>query len=432
MSPRSVLCIVGVLLSAKAVLSFVFKTLSAKSFRKKIALPRGFAEGVMTGLSYPLLLGSLILMLAQTVLFFIISPRNELTAIFRLLIFVLTALVCGAFDRRTPALRAYWFGKSYLYETRRHRISYFDIYGAKTSQKISLSGGGGQQFCKISFFVKDRSFFFGRKKYVCRMTAYAINELANHVEFNNRAQAHLAAPPFKKRALSFLLSMLLTLLTFSLALPCFSLGILNNEAYSEPNTVLTAPLETVSPISEIGFTDGRLCVYYEALEAFELYDENGNFDRAVSLPASGLKSSDFSVRDGSVNYRYGDVLVRYYPSSGELYETRYSEEQGFLFEPSDSPITSDTGDTYTHDGNSVFRKKSGEDIASGFITRSPLNRFFNIEITWIFTAILLTLSFVIHFVLTDRPKASAQRSKEPKGSKSVTGSSDSLPSDWTA
>ncbi len=434
MSPKLILCIIGVLLSVKAFASFIIKTLSAKRFCKKIALPHGFAEGVMTGMYYPLLLISLFLLLAQTVIFFVIPSKNEITAILRLFIFILTAIAYGCFDRRTPALRAYWFGKSSMYETHseRGKISYSDVYGAKVSKKISLSGTNGQQLCKISFFVKDKSFFFGRKKYVCKMTVYAINELANHIEFNNKEQKQRMAPSFKKRVLSFALSVLLTLMTFSIALPFFSFGILNEKTYSRSDIVLSEPLKTVAPISDIAFIDGMICVYYEKIEMAELYDTDGNFRYALAFPSSDLKSSDFSVTDGSVNYHYGDTLIRYYPSAGNTEEENYSIEHTELFGISEAPAISDSGTTYTHDGNSVFRKSAEDIAATEFITRSPFNMLFDVEVMWVCTALLLTLAFIIHFILTDRTKNDTNRRSKNKRSNGGNQNIDPLPSDWTA
>ena len=210
MSPKVILCILSILILAKSATSFTLKTLSAKSFRKKIAIPHGFSEGVMSGMAYPFLIISLALLFIQTVLFIALPLKSEVFAIARLILFIITFVLFVCFDKRTPTLRAYWFGKNALWE--RHgekgKIPYSDIYGAKVSPKISLPGSNGQQLCKISFFVEGKKLLFGRKKYVCRMTAFAINELANQVEFNARNRARVHMLPFKKRVLSFVLSVI--------------------------------------------------------------------------------------------------------------------------------------------------------------------------------------------------------------------------------
>lgn len=406
MSPKVILCLLSILLLAKAATSFTLKTFSAKSFRKKIAIPHGFSEGVISGMSYPLLIVSLALLLVQTVLFIVLPLKSEPAAIARLFLFIITFLLFVFFDRRTPALRAYWFGKNAMWERRgeRGRIAYSSIYSAKVSPKISLPGSNGQQLCKISFFVEGKKFFFGRKKYVCRMTAYAINELANQVEFNKRSHSHTHTLPFRKRVLSFVLSIVLTLMTVSLALPCFSFGVLNSVTYSGTDTVITKPLNTVSPITYISFIDGKLCVYYENLEAAELYSVDGNFLYAINFPSSNLKSSDFSVIGDALNYRYGDTLVRHFPVTQTTEVTKYVPEHSSLFTDSKEPVVSDTGDIYTHDRHVVLCKEHGTENYVRFISRSSAVKLFDIEVTWTLTAMLLTLAFVIHFMLADKPK----------------------------
>ncbi len=406
LSPKLILYIIATLLMVKSLISFIFKTLSAKSFRKKVALPRGFAEGVMTGSAYPILIITLVLLLIQSVLFFVLPSKAEPMAILRLFLFIITFFAFIYFDRKTPSLRAYWFGKNAMWEKRGEngKIPYTDIYCAKVSPKISLPGSSGQQLCKISFFVKDKKLFFGRKKYVCRMTSYAINELANQVEFNGRSHSHALALPFKKRVLSFVLSVLLTLITVSLILPVFSFGILNNETYSGAEIIYNEPLKTISPITEIAFIDGKLCVYYKNIEAAEFYTPDGSFAYALSFPASGLKSSEFSVKDGTVNYRYGDTILRHSPLTGETNVSKYTIEHNTLFEKTKEPTVSDTGDIYTHDRHSVLRKDYGKEGYGRFLSRSPFIKLFDIEVTWTLTAMLLTLAFVIHFILADKPK----------------------------
>ena len=417
----------------------------------------------MSGMAYPLLIISLALLLVQTVLFIVLPLKSETAAIARLFLFIITFVAFVCFDRRTPALRAYWFGKNAMWEKRgeRGRIAYSSIYSAKVSPKISLPGSSGQQLCKISFFVDGKKLFFGRKKYVCRMTAYAINELANQVEFNKRSHSHQHTLPFRKRVLTFVLSVILTLMTVSLVLPCFSFGILNNVTYSGTDNVITEPLNTVSPITYISFTDGKLCVYYENLEAAELYSADGSFLYAVNFPASKLKSSDFSVKDGTLNYRYGDTVVRHYTNTQTTEVTKYLPEHSSLFINSKEPVVSDTGDVYTHDRHVVLIKKHGTADYVKLISRSSAVTLFDIEVTWTITAMLLTLAFVIHFTLADKPKnvpiPRAQRTatssyepqrtaqpvnvppipeppkkgkkkKEKKGKKSTY--DDSLPDDW--
>lgn len=406
LSPKVILCVLSILLLAKAATSFTLKTFSAKSFRKKIAIPHGFSEGVMSGMAYPLLIISLALLLVQTVLFIVLPIKNEPAAIARLSLFIVTFVMFICFDKRTPALRAYWFGKNAMWETqgKRGRIAYSDIYSAKVSPKISLSVSNGQQLCKISFFVEGKKLFFGRKKYVCRMTAFAINELANQVEFNKRSRSHAHTLPFKKRVLSFVLSIVLTLMTVSLALPCFSFGILNNVTYSDTDTLITEPLKTVAPITYISFIDGNICVYYENLETVELYSTDGSFVYAINFPASKLKSSDFSVKNGSLNYRYGDTVVRHYPATQTTEVSKYLPEHLALFIDTKEPVVSDTGDVYTHDRHVVLRKEHGTEEYVKFISRSSAVKLFDIEVTWTITAMLLTLAFVIHFMLTDKPK----------------------------
>lgn len=360
----------------------------------------------MSGMAYPFLIISLALLFIQTVLFIALPLKSEVFAIARLILFIITFVLFVCFDKRTPTLRAYWFGKNALWE--RHgekgKIPYSDIYGAKVSPKISLPGSNGQQLCKISFFVEGKKLLFGRKKYVCRMTAFAINELANQVEFNarNRARAHML--PFKKRVLSFVLSVILTLMTVSLVLPCFSFGVLNKVTYSDANTIVNEPLNTVSPITYISFIDGKLCVYYESLEAAELYTPDGKLVYAINFPASGLKSSDFSVNNGSLNYRFGDTVVRHYPVTQTTEITKYLPEHAKLFTYSKEPVVSDTGDVYSHNRHSVSRKNYGTEEYENFLSRSAIVKLFDIEVTWTLTAMLLTLAFAIHFILADKPK----------------------------
>ncbi len=360
----------------------------------------------MSGMAYPLLIISLALLLIQTVLFIVLPLNSEPVAIARLFLLIITFALFVYFDRRTPALRAYWFGKNAMWERRGEhgKIVYSDIYAAKVSPKISLPGSNGQQFCKISFFVKGKKLLFGRKKYVCRMTAYSINELANQVEFNKRSHSHEHTLPFKKRVLTFVLTILLTLMTVSLALPCFSFGILNNVTYSSSDNLISEPLKTVAPITYISFIDGKLCVYYENLETAELYSTDGSFVYAVNFPSSGLKSSDFSVKDGTLNYRYGDTVVRHYPDTQTNEVSKYLPEHSVLFVDSKDPAVSDTGDIYTHDRHAVLRKEHGQENYTKFISRSSFVKLFDIEVTWTLTAMLLSLSFVIHFLLTDKPK----------------------------
>ena len=360
----------------------------------------------MSGMAYPLLIISLALLLVQTVLFIVLPLKSEITAIARFFLFTLTFAMFIYFDRRTPALRAYWFGKNAMWEKRgkRGRIAYSDIYSAKVSPKISLSISNNQQLCKMSFFVEGKRLLFGRRKYVCRMTAVAINELANQVEFNKRSRSLAHVSSFKKRVLTLVLSIILTLMTVSLTLPCFSSGILNNVTYLGTDNLITEPLETVAPITYISFIDGNICLYYENLEAAELYSTDGSFVYAIKFPASKLKSSDFSVKNGALNYRYGDTVVRHYPATQAIEVSKYLPEHSTLFTNSKEPVVSDTGDVYTQDRHTVFRKEHGKEEYVRFISRSSAVKLFDIEVTWTITAMLLTLGFVINFMLTDKPK----------------------------
>jgi hypothetical protein len=163
----------------------LYQAIYSVYFRKNIALPHGFSEGIMTGITYPLLWITYGLIAVQFLPFIVFRNSGELLLSARLLFFAVSLLAFAAIKTLTPPLLAYWFGKSSFWDNKGEvgKNAFEDIYCVKVHKKKSSRVINNQQLYKITFYVKEKTFLLIPKKYVCKMTAKQISVLTSYVNF---------------------------------------------------------------------------------------------------------------------------------------------------------------------------------------------------------------------------------------------------------
>ena len=189
MKPYTYIIYASIFIFSLCALSFTLRSVKAYAFRKKVALPHGFSEGIMIGPKYTLLITDLALLFIQNVLFLVYKTYSEPILAIRVLCFLVSVVGYLILFIKTPPLLAYWFGQNGLWETSAPsgKVPYSDIYNARLSKKIRLPIMNNQQLCKFSFYVNGRNSFFNPKKYVCKMTACEISALARQVDFSSNS-----------------------------------------------------------------------------------------------------------------------------------------------------------------------------------------------------------------------------------------------------
>lgn len=214
--PNIVIIIITAVFFAFCTASLVYQAIYSVYFRKQIAIPHDFSEGIMTGVTYPLLWVMYGLIAVQFFSFIVFRTSDDIILAIRLIIFAVSVIAFAAFKTLTPALLAYWFGKTAFWDGKgeQGKIPYSDIYCIKVHKKKSSRFINNQQLYKITFYVKNKTFLLIPKKHVCKMTAKQISVLTAFVDFKECKKPH----PTKK---ALIYSICLPILLFSILSLCF-------------------------------------------------------------------------------------------------------------------------------------------------------------------------------------------------------------------
>ena len=96
----------------------IFTAVNSIHFRKKVAQPHAFAEGIITGPAFPALLTAYGFLFVEFVSFTVFQTHSETVLTLRLIAYALTVLSFAVCKTFTPQLLALWFGKTAFWESR--------------------------------------------------------------------------------------------------------------------------------------------------------------------------------------------------------------------------------------------------------------------------------------------------------------------------
>lgn len=358
-------------------------------FRKKIALPHGFSEGIMAGFLYPMLWIIYGLIAVQFISFIAFRDSSELFLTLRLIVFAISILAFCIFKTLTPPLLALWFGKSAFWDNKgdqgKHQLS--DIYCAKVHKDKNSHVINNQQLYKITFYVKGKTAFLFPKKYSCKMTAKQIGNLTTIISFKERD----AKPEIKKKALLY--GICLPMLVFFITLFCFfhvvSTGALNTEKYVSSNTPLETEISTVTEIYDAKYDGERIYVFYNKIGAVNVYTPNGEFLYAISLPHSIFKHTEIAVSESKLLYHYGDEVISY-SANGEFIEAvPYTEEHNAVFSATPE------NDSLSYGKGGVRLNTETETI--NIVVRPAYLSVFSASVIWPINMLLILALFMLRY-----------------------------------
>ena len=375
-----------ILVVSSASLAFLF--ISSNSFRKKIAVPHGFFEGLITGASLPGLIFSYALIFIQTASFIAFPTHKEIFIILRMFLFLITFFMFFMFRFFTPPLLSLWFGKHSLWfcKGEKGKIPYDSIYGACVENIKTQKPFNNQQLYKISFFTTDRKFFSFPMRMSCRLTAKQIGSLTKSIRFRQKDHLSFVLPSVYqlKTFVSFIVSVSLSVVVFLLL--C-SYGVFSGNFYSKDFSVSETETVSVEEISDVIESDSELFVCYRNVSTINVYDKSGKFLRSVSFPCERFRVKEAGVVEDIIYFRSGNKVFKC-TTDGEYVETvDYSEGVDGIFEQ----VGSRSG--YSHDSYNVY-DKNGNVI----VKRPDYYSLFYPGVLWVFAVMLLISLFSIKFL----------------------------------
>lgn len=366
------------------------RLVSSSMFRKNVALPHGFSEGIMTGPCYPALIADTSLLFIQFASFIAFKSSTEIVTSIRMICYLITALVFFVLFAKTPALLAYWFGQNTLWERygKHGKIEYSSIRNARLSKKLRLPIMNNQQLCKFSFYVNGKNTFFHPKKYVCKMTACEISALSRQVDFSDETTA--TSPKRIRFAQKALSAVVLMICAVSIIQFCLC-GVFNEAKYVASDVAGNEEIFTLSNPSEVIVSGNKLFVYYGALKAANVYTPDGEFLFSVSMKSAWLDGSDFAVSDGEIYYRLGDMLY-IYSENGALSEiTEYLPEHKSVFE--NRSLNAYETRSYGFSSVGVWYSVGGE--RTYVISKPIVFAIFNSDFLWLINAALIIAAIAL-------------------------------------
>ena len=298
--------------------SFLKLLIKAKRFRTKCINELGFSEGIMTGISFQLLIIIFTLICIQVLSFILINTSSEFTLYIRLLIFSSSILLYFIIKSQTPPLLAYWFEREAFWENNNEngKISFNDVYALKISKSIKLPIKNNLQLCPISFYVKNKFSFFRPKKYSCKLTAEELTVLTSII----KAHKHTYKPvhPYKKSSsLFFFIPIIAFLAILSLTFPIASSGLFNENTYL-CDTEVDSLQHTFTEISKIEI-DENIKVYYDHIGLKNIYDLNGEFLRGETYKSSFFSNNEklqffdnntYEISNNDIKITYNDSEIK--------------------------------------------------------------------------------------------------------------------------
>ena len=345
----------------------------------------------MTGPCYPALIADTSLLFIQFASFIAFKSSTETVTSIRMICYLITALVFFVLFAKTPALLAYWFGQNALWERggKHGKIEYSAIRNARLSKKLRLPIMNNQQLCKFSFYVDGKNTFFHPKKYVCKMTACEISALSRQVDFSDETpSAASKGVRFAQKALS---AVALMICAVSIIQFCVC-GVFNEAKYVSSDVAGSEEIVTLANPSEVIISESKLFVYYGALNAANVYTPDGEFLYSVSMKSAGIKGCEFTVSDGKINYRLGDMLY-IYSEDGALSEvTEYLPEHQSVF--ADSDRSAFEGRTYGLNNVGVWYAADGGERT--YVVGKPIvSAILNSDLLWLINAALIIAAIAL-------------------------------------
>ena len=358
-------------------------------FRKKIAVPHGFSEGLVTGAAFPCLVFSYALIFIQSASFIAFPTTSELFLIIRMFIFLVTVVLFIVFRIFTPPLLSLWFGKRSLWfkKGEKGKIPYFSIYGAQIDRVKATKQINNQQLYKISFFAENKKFFSVPYKFTCRLTAKQIVSLKDELDFEPKQNSAVPVSPvyILRLSVSFLA-------IFSLAVVLFLLicsrGVFSVEKYTREVKVSDKEISTVTEISEIYEYDSKVFVYYGMIGGVNVYGSQGDYLYSVTFPSAIFRKNELQVCDGYILYRTGNDVIKCDTDGKYLDTVDYDQldSESFQSQKNISSLKHDSFNVYAEDGNKVL------------IRRPEFYRLFSQGVLWVFATMLVISLFSIKFL----------------------------------
>ena len=385
----------------------LFMAINSVLFRKKIAIPHSFSEGILTGPIFPALIASYAFIFIQFASFIVFKAPHETILTLRLIIFALSTLAFAVFKILTPPLLALWFGKSAFWDSKgtNGKNLYSDIYCAKVHAQKNTHFINNQQLYRISFYVKNQNAFLLPRKYSCKMTAKQISALTPYINFKSENEK----PSVPKRALIY--AACLPVLIFGIVLTTFmmtvSTGVLNEQKYQSGSAKLDDEIPTVTNISDI-CTDGKyIYVFYENITSVNVYDTDGKHVYSVSLEPSVFKHSEIGIASsGDLLYHIGDQILYY--SEGKLTKTvQYGDQYENYFK--DKKIKIGQAE-FSFDEFNVYRTENGQ--TTPFIESPAYLVLFSPVLLWPVTFILIVALFLLRYFADPKKSKSADQTKQ--------------------
>ncbi len=231
--PNIYIIVISALLFAFCTASLIYQLIYSSYFRAKIALTHGFSEGIMCGPVYPFLWIVYGLIGVQFFSFIVLKSGTDLVFALRLLAFAISVILFAVLKSLTPPLLAYWLGKTAIWNGRglSGKIPYTDLICVNV-HSTATSSISNQQICKVTFYLKDRTFLLLPKRHTCKMVAQHITVFTDYIDLNECQK-----PRASGRALLY--SIFAPILLISLMACAFLI------AFAKINTLLLLPIALI-------------------------------------------------------------------------------------------------------------------------------------------------------------------------------------------
>lgn len=301
-------------------LLFLIRSLSASSFRRNIAIPRGFTEAACGTIAYPLWLTSYALLFLQCVSLAAFPSNNEKLLTARLIAYTVTAILFFILREINLPLLAIWFGKNGIWTARgKNGLIKFDniiFCEISTSKKAKIDDLTA--LYTLSFFAKDKKIFFSPRKYVCKLSGSDIEKYRTKLPTSDHAShpKHSSKRSRITRSLSYV-----SLLLIITGTVCFgaSTQLTSPYRYNEYETASEIEISSFAPITEAISENGTMIIRYENIEAINVYSEtDGSFLWSVSRKYSRKASGDgICAAEGILKYTVGGESRYFVCETGE-------------------------------------------------------------------------------------------------------------------
>ncbi len=299
-------------LFALCTVTLLARTVSAYRFRRTVALPRGFTEGVATGLAYPVWLIVYAAVFLQCAAYIAFPSSRELDMNARLIAYVCSVLLFFIVRYYNLPLLSVWFGKTGIWVS----------YGAggivrfedMTSLTVSCpKSDDGDAVCTVTFCAPDKKLFFHPRRYTCKLSRAELSRYRSLLP--ETTEDSKKKPRRDSSSLTTALSYVsLLLVALGACSFLFSAELFSPYRYDEYTAASAEEITSFAPITEAISESGTMIIRYEAIEAINVYSEaDGSFLWSLSRARAVYSnaSDGLCAKDGVVKYTVSGV-TRYF------------------------------------------------------------------------------------------------------------------------